>query len=342
MSSRITSGADWELRNVCRDTSCLEKRLKDEVQEWRPNFDYVARPMSSKQLYFLILFSGHRRWGDISSWYHWDGRVMPIAVDLAVSATCGDVLNCEPWLSLIRAQRVIGAHGGPPCETFSVARWRDIPGECCPQPLRDSEFPWGRLYLTLREVLQCHTGTELMLVTMRILLEVYSASGSVSLEHPRGDVCDDRKWCIRLSSFVKWMLLSADISTCTFLQGPLGQVAPKPTTMMTGRLSTFASLIFNNYQRNWKPTMYLDGKDESGWKTARAKVYPPLLSRIIFQAHMNHAVTVQREDTGEIPEEVVPLINELSAIHDPYLSDAFKDMQSDFHFTNAVQTHVAT
>eukprot|EP00435_Cladocopium_sp_Y103_P041759 s1783_g11.t1 len=323
--------ADWEVSNVCRDTSRFEEDLKQEAHNWTPNFDYVARPLSSAQLHFLILFSGHRRWGDISSWYHWDGRVMPIAVDLAVDGEHGNVLCYEPWLSLIRAQRVVGAHGGPPCETYSVARWREIPGQPCPQPLRDQQFPWGRLYLSLKEVFQCHTGTELMLLTMRILLEVYAAGGSISLEHPRGDVESSERWCVWLSSFVRWMLVSADIQTCTFLQGPLGQVSPKPTTMLIGRLATFPGRIYRNYSKYWRPAMVLEGKDSQGWRTAQAKVYPPLLSRIIFEAHMDHYLTISRAETGAIPEDVISKINALTKIHDPYDTEGFQEMQGDFH-----------
>eukprot|EP00435_Cladocopium_sp_Y103_P047666 s534_g14.t1 len=324
---------EWELNNVCRDISKMEEKLKDEVRRWTPNFDWVPRALSQGQLFFLVLFSGHRRWGDISSHFHWDGRIMPVALDLAVDGTHGNLLNHQPILNLIRSRRVVGAHGGPPCETYSVARWRSIPGICHPRPLRDQQFPWGRLYLSLLELLQCQVGTELMLVTMKILLEVYAAGGSISLEHPRGDLESDERWCIWLSSFMKWILLGPDLQTCTFLQGPLGQCAPKPTTMLIGRLPGFAKMVFQNYSKKWKAKGYLDGWDaaEKSWKTAKAKVYPPLLSQIIFQAHMAHAVGVPREGEEPIPTESAPMLEALTRIHDPYEVEAFQQMQADFH-----------
>lgn len=192
------AGKLWTLPNVCHDISKMEERIHQEIASWTPNFDWVPRPLSEGRLFFLVLCSGHRRWGDISSWYHWDGRITPIAVDLAVCPEHGNIFHSHVWERLIQERRVVGAHGGPPCETYSVARWRDIPGQLCPQPLRDQSHPWGRLFLSLAEVIQCHVGTTLMMVTLRLLLLVYAFGGSISLEHPRGDIDSQEKWCIWL------------------------------------------------------------------------------------------------------------------------------------------------
>ena len=103
----------------------------------------------------------------MASWFDWDGRVIPISIDLAIDEVHGDVLNTDLWFRLIAARKVIGGHGGPPCETFTAARWNQVEGHCCPRPLRDSVQPWGRLYITLRELCQCFTGTHLMLTTLK-------------------------------------------------------------------------------------------------------------------------------------------------------------------------------
>ena len=190
------ASTQWEVANVCRDISRLEDTIKEEAVRWEPNFDWIPRPLSENQLFFLVFFSGHRRFGDISSWMHWDGRVVPLAVDLAVSKEHGNVLDHYKWRQLIQARRVLGAHGGPPCETYSMARWLDLPGEICPQPLRDQSMPWGRCYLSLRELLQCPVGSILMWETLKLLLLVYAYGGSVSLERPRGEWNSSEKWCV--------------------------------------------------------------------------------------------------------------------------------------------------
>ena len=54
--------------NVCRDISRrVENRLKQEITLWTADYNWVPRPMSNGQLYFLVFFSGHRRWGDIQA-----------------------------------------------------------------------------------------------------------------------------------------------------------------------------------------------------------------------------------------------------------------------------------
>lgn len=320
---------DWRLPNVCRDTSLMETQVKEGIKHWTPNYDWIPRPLVEDQLFFLIFFSGHRRWGDIASWLHGDGRVVPIAVDLAVCPTHGNVLHSSLWERLIMARRVVGAHGGPPCETYSVARWREVPGKACPRPLRDQDFPWGRLFLQLFELIQCHTGTQLMMVTLKLLLLVYAHNGSISLEHPRGDMDSQERWCIWMSGFIQWMLLAHDVNTVTFLQGPLGQCAPKPTTFLVGRMQTFANKVYSSYDKRWRPTSFLVGRDSEGWMTARAKVYPPLLSKLIAECHLEHATSVDREGHSDIPSDIKTSIEALSKIFDPYLH--WSCMQSDYH-----------
>ena len=94
---------DWRLPSVCRDTSLMETQVKEGIKHWTPNYDWIPRPLVEDQLFFLIFFSGHRRWGDIASWLHGDGRVVPIA--------CGSCCVSYPWKRA--AQQFVGApHNG--------------------------------------------------------------------------------------------------------------------------------------------------------------------------------------------------------------------------------------
>ena len=144
-------------------------------------------------------------------------------------------MNHGLWDRLIRARKVAGAHGGPPCETFTSARWIELPDTCGPRPLRDQEMPWGRDYLMPHELQQCVTGSALMMVTLKLLLLVFLYSGSISMEHPR---------CIWMSSLVRWSLLGPDLTTLAFLQGLFGQCSPKPTTLLLGRMMGIGAKIF--------------------------------------------------------------------------------------------------
>ena len=105
---------DWNLSNVCRDTSLLENRLIDEIALWKVDFNWVPRPMARGEKFFLVFCSGHRRWGDISSWFHWEGTITPVAIDLAVCKNHGD-----------------------------------IQGQGGPRAPRDKQTPWAKDYLML-------------------------------------------------------------------------------------------------------------------------------------------------------------------------------------------------
>ena len=134
-----------------------------------------------------------------------------------------------------------------------------------------------------------------------------------------------------MSGFIRWMLRGPSFESVTFLQGPLGQCAPKPTTMLLARMGNFAAKIFGRYQAGWKPTSFLGGKDQHGWKTARAKVYPVLLSQSIAECHLEHLDTVERQGFEQMPEGLDSAIAALSKIHDPYHVEQFQQMAADFH-----------
>ena len=327
----VRNEKEWKIHNLAKDTSTLEKRLLHEATLWSPNHDWVPRPLATGEKFFLNLFSGHRRYGDLASWFQWDGRVIPISVDFAVDSEAGDALQLELWFRLIAARKVIGAHAGPPCETYTAARWNEIAGKPCPRPLRDAEQPWGKLFLTLKEVQQCHMGTLLMLTALKVMLMTFAYGGSFSLEHPAGNPSDTRQWCIWQSAAVKWLMQHGQVRTVRFLQGPLGQKFAKPTTLLTGRLPGLASLIFQNYTKGWKATEVLCGKEGRQWKTAKAKAYPERMSQAIALAHLQHLEGVQTEGTEEDPEELPHILERLAQIHDPYDVHAKATMMADYH-----------
>ena len=128
-----------------------EAEMKQEANQWYPHYDWVPRPLATGEKFFPNFFSSHRRGEDLASGFHWEGKVVPFSVDFAVDGEAGDALPLDLWAHLIAARKVIGAHAGPPCETYTAVRWNEIAGKSCPRPLRDIDQPCGKL-LTLREV----------------------------------------------------------------------------------------------------------------------------------------------------------------------------------------------
>ena len=171
-----------------------------------------------------------------------------------------------------------------------------------------------------------------MLTTLKLLMMIFIHGGSISLEHLAGDQASAEKWCIWMSAFIKWLSLDPQISTVTFLQGPLGQRFAKPTTMLIGRMPTFAQMVFAQYERGWRATEILSGREGKGWKTSKAKAYPTKLCMVIASSHLQHYASLAFDGEEKEPEEMQELLSKLAQVHDPYNLNAVGiTMKADYH-----------
>ena len=92
----------------------LEQQWCQEADQWKAPGQTIPRPLSECHLYFLVFFSGHRRFGDLISWIEWTyEKVTPVPIDLAIDSFWGDARRGGLWADLIRSGRVAGAHFGP-------------------------------------------------------------------------------------------------------------------------------------------------------------------------------------------------------------------------------------
>lgn len=153
---------------------------------------------------------------------------------------------------------------------------------------------------------------------VKILLWVYAFGGSFTLEHPRGDSEGSMRWSIWRSAFMKQLLQAADMKLITFLQGPLGQCFPKPTTLLAARLPGLAEQLFSEYDFTWRAMEWLGGKTGNVWRTAKAKVYPMKLCKVLAAAHMQHASTLCLEGFEPLPPHLHAVLDHLTQIHDPF------------------------
>ena len=313
----------------------FEKRMCQRAEMWKEEGDWVPLPLATGERYVLILFSGHRRYGDISSWLEWDGRICPIPIDLAVCKKHGNGFDFQLWERLIRARRVVGSHAGPPCETFTEARWifcPDLPEDKQPRPLRDALDAWGMTDRRPDEVQQVSIGTWLMLIALRISLLVLLYGGCCSLEHPRGPLTQTKRWCVWYSGFIKEILKLRCTQTCTFLQGPLGKAYAKPTRLLLGRMHRLPGQIYASYNPLWRATQVLGGREGRTWRTTAAKEYPVELSRLIANAFLEHSDDLASEGETLEPDGLQEALAHLTKGWDPYLHDAANhQMQSDYN-----------
>ena len=153
----------WEILNPIEDATNMEKAIFESAHKWSPNVDWVPAPLADNACFYLILFAEHGRAGDVACWAQWLGGIVPVCIDAAIDKTRGNLHDVSFWLRLIQTGRVVGAHSGPPCETYSLARWLQRDDKPAPRPLRSSRFPWGMSRRKLKEVRQLVVGNILML-----------------------------------------------------------------------------------------------------------------------------------------------------------------------------------
>ena len=76
----------------------LEQQWCQEAVQWKAPGPTIPRPLSECHLYFLVFFSGHRRFGDLISWIEWTyEKVTPVPIDLAIDSFWGDARRGGLW-----------------------------------------------------------------------------------------------------------------------------------------------------------------------------------------------------------------------------------------------------
>lgn len=141
-------------------------------------------------MFVALLFCGQRRQHDIQHSIEIQlhqatpsFELVVLAVDILLDKEKGDLTRAgtlQLWSGHVRAGRVIALGGGPPCETFSTARWR----EGGPPPLRTWQAPWGLTALTPRQRLQLQVSNDLFQASIELLSVVAVCNAIGWLEHP--------------------------------------------------------------------------------------------------------------------------------------------------------------
>ena len=336
-TKRIWQGL--ELVNVQEEVQEFERELQKQVSRWTLDFDWVPRPLALGTRYLLILFSGHRRPGDMGCWAQWTSDIVPICIDLAIHPVEGNIMRDGAWMHLIRRRKVVGGHGGPPCETFSEARWiNDGDRASGPRPLRNAEYPWGLLCRSLREVKQGAIGTILFCRTVFILMMIHLFGGATTLEHPRGPrqtpEQGGQRWAIWFSAFLRRWGLGPQIQQITFLQGPYGQKFSKPTTIQAGRLPHLPHALYSGYNKSWRMTEVLGGRDPTTrtWRTAKAKTYQERLCQVLVEQFVWFSRQTLAEGEEEDPADLNAMLEALGHQWDPYLHEQTgNQMKGGYH-----------
>ena len=149
-----------------------------------------------------------------------------------------DETQCSRWITLIMSGEICGTGIGPPCETWSRARFNvieDLQGRQ-PRPLRSLEQLWGFLGVRLKEHRQLDAGNRILCFGLHAALVQAMTGGFSFVEHP----LDQRKLpqsppeapTIWATTPVRWLDDLQIFYRLELCQGHFGAKSSKPTCFL--------------------------------------------------------------------------------------------------------------
>ena len=250
-----------------------------------------------RALVAIHFFSGYRRTGDIHEVvnHHVQAsgtHIFFISVDLCMQRQSADLASdasMQWWLNRASSGQIVSLGGGPPCETYTAARYNILDTQRGPRPLRSASDLSGLPGLSRRERAQIWIGDHLIRFLLRMLLAMAAQGLSGFLEHPQFPTwCADKNppsiWSWKTVRMLKGLQCCSIVS---FDQCVVGASSRKPTTLLLIRLPNIRNRLllsghFGRCCHGPKAHEGLIGKQSNGaFQTARAKVYPPGLNNII-------------------------------------------------------------
>ena len=274
------------------DQAAAEQARRD----WRIDVKplHVLAPVQGP--YFVVhLYAGRRRDRDFhehmqrfldASTEPWISSIYVLSIDTAIDEERMNVHSERLWRFLITAARqgrILALLLGPPCETWSSARFEKILDEFGqelrgPRPLRGLDECWGLSGLSLQELSQISIGNSLLLRGLWLAVSVALRGGSAILEHPAPPHQPDRPSVWKTGIFGLLLRGGKLFRRHTFKQWQFGAAGVKPTTLLYANakvpeaLDEFAMLNLR------KPDQPLIGRTSDGkFCTSAAKEYPSQL-----------------------------------------------------------------
>ena len=238
--------------------------------------------------------------------------IQVLTIDIVYDAELCDLQSERAkglWLNLVKRGYFIGLIGAPPCETWSIARFRSILDENDhgPAPLRLSTTPWGREANSLQGQRQVLCANDLLQVWFLFMAYAIQVGTAFLLEHPARSTRHPLAPSVWKLPELQWILKVPGVCEHLVHQGWYGARSSKPTTFLSYNLPAFKKTLDVWWDRATNPLEWiaLVGKDDAGrFKTEQAKAYPGRLNAAIAQAFIERVVSL-RED-GAIRRETIP------------------------------------
>ncbi len=284
----------------------------------------------------LHLFSGARRERDFQAVFEelcTTHAFWVMSVDVANSEVMGDLsdsLIVGKWHDMVVAGRVIATLSGPPCDTWSAARWWPLPGarRRPPRPVRRRDLPWGVRNLNARERAQVHSGNVLLRTSLYFAHLAACTNMTMVQEHPaQPDWLPGAASCWLLAR-VRSLLTLPAVTLHTIDQCMYGAPARKPTSLLRINMPSVATALAAHPSRGrctHGPAAHqtaLGLHPDCTYRTSPLKDYPPGLSRLLgesFLSEWSDRIPARPRDTSTFPEDLLPLF----VPTDPYAADIF-------------------
>ena len=289
-------------KNFKEQPLSMQHTFKPRLDVWScelEDFHYIPvepipRPRT-RHLYIVHLFSGTKREHDIHQCVNAltppsGCTFLPISLDIVLDEADGNLMKRttqEQWLYHAKCGRLHSVVAGPPCETWSISRWRWFLDGKGPRPIRKAECVWGLEVLRLRELKQLITGNCLLFFALLMAVAQMIAGNLAFIEHPsaadlRPEGLPPSIWRLDV---MRVMLEHDMMKLFSFHQGLYGARSPKPTTLLIvcqpHMRQTIEDLMTKGRTTEVMPKPLSMGRTKTGFTTAPLKRYPPGLCRAI-------------------------------------------------------------
>ena len=292
-----------------------QEELDIKIIEARIVTDRHAVPRQlGRERVFLHAFSGRRRAGDLQHYLeaafarNADGVLLHVvSMDVVIDSEWGDACRQATrdfWLRGALSGFVQGGLCGPPCETWSQARFVDTAEttDRQPRPLRSLECLWGLPSLSLRELGQVDVGNELLLFSIDLMICLARSEGLGVLEHP-GEPADEDKPSIWRLPIIQLLRQLPGFEFVDFAQGLLGAKSPKPTRFLTLNMASLPTFLHGHRLCPDLPRTSAIGKTAEGqWATTSLKEYPPALNKALGESFAYHLLQFPHQQASVIDE----------------------------------------
>ncbi len=241
----------------------------------------------------LHLFSGQRRTDDFQ--FHFEAclqssplPVICLSVDIA-HHRIGDLTDPKSlalWIDLILLRVVIVSIGGPPCETWSVARMSALLEGPGPRPLRSIERLWGIGNPKPRELEQVRTGNDLLRAMIIVLYASKAAGAVAAMEHPAPPTWKPNAPSSFYLPELKWLRNLGEAGFDIFDKFMLGAPSVKPTALLHVNFPQVSDRIADmpnacRCDRSHQHISLIGHSEDGTFKTAPAKQYPGPMNHLL-------------------------------------------------------------